>query len=170
MGKPGKRARQQAAKNVCDEPTRLPYELEHIVSLSIYWLVFLCGPFVLWFAVWNNPTYFVPLLVLYYSSVLIGQQHKKLERPSPWFTQNFFMLNRMRRFYDFKLVKSPEFEAQQKKLKEDTQQTFVVGLHPHGCLAQWRVMVDGVLYEEFQQLRPFRTLAASVLFHLPALR
>ena len=45
----------------------------------------------------------------------------------------------------------------------------VIGIHPHGCAADYRVAMDGMLYEALPG-RKIVVLAASVLFALPLVR
>jgi hypothetical protein len=54
-------------------------------------------------------------------------------------------------------------------LKEMTDTQYIFACHPHGVASDYRVIMDGMLYEALPNL-DYRTLGASVLFKLPIVR
>ncbi|CAM9251088.1 unnamed protein product, partial [Choristocarpus tenellus] len=50
------------------------------------------------------------------------------------------------------------------------EERFVFGLHPHGVMSEYRLLLDGVIRKSFPKLRSWRALAASILFKVPLLR
>ncbi|CAM9198340.1 unnamed protein product [Ectocarpus sp. 6 AP-2014] len=71
-----------------------------------------------------------------------------------------------RAYHDFQVHLDPALEPS----KMTGEETFVFGLHPHGVLSDYRMLLDGVTAENFPKLRSWRALAASVLFKFPVCR
>jgi 2-acylglycerol O-acyltransferase 2 len=102
----------------------------------------------------------LPLLLAYAVSYLDGAElNVKKERTWPRFSRHFWLFGFMRKVYRLRVHLPPEF----------TERQVILALHPHGSMADYRVILDGQLLELLPQLK-MRWLAASVLFRLPVVR
>ncbi|KAJ1627004.1 diacylglycerol acyltransferase [Pavlovales sp. CCMP2436] len=82
-------------------------------------------------------------------------------RTWPSFSKGFWLFTFFRRFYRQHVHVPVGFKETQ----------VILALHPHGCMADYRVILDGQLIELIPSLAgKIRWLAASVLFRLPIVR
>lgn len=104
----------------------------------------------------------VPLLVCYAFSYLDGAEvNVKRCRAWPSFSRRFWLFTFFRKFYRQEVHVPAGFAEEQ----------IILALHPHGAMADYRVILDGQLLELLPSLRgSIRWLAASVLFRLPIVR
>lgn len=105
----------------------------------------------------------VPLLAAYAIFYLDGAEtNVRKVRAWPWFSRHFWLFTFFRRFY-----------RQQVHLPAGglAEEQVILAIHPHGSMADYRVILDGQLLELLPTLRgKIRWLAASVLFRLPIVR
>ncbi|CAM9612232.1 unnamed protein product [Ectocarpus sp. 4 AP-2014] len=121
-------------------------------------------PAILYLA-WLFPYAVVPPAVAYYFLSFDGAERKD-GRPWEPFTQQFSVMRLARAYHDFQVHLDPALEPS----KMTGEETFVFGLHPHGVLSDYRILLDGVTAKNFPKLRSWRALAASVLFKFPVCR
>jgi 2-acylglycerol O-acyltransferase 2 len=98
---------------------------------------------------------------------------KEMKDGSPWrsFSQNFYWFPILRRFLQLKLVLSDELQAAENKADENKPPQFLFAVFPHGSNSDYRILMDGMLYDTLPKIGPnIRTLAASVLFRIPLVR
>ena len=82
-------------------------------------------------------------------------------RTWPAFSRHFWLFTFFRQFYRQRVHVPADFEAEQ----------VILAVHPHGSMADYRVILDGQLIELLPSLGGrIRWLAASVLFRLPVVR
>lgn len=99
---------------------------------------------------------------LYAISYLDGAEFKVARnRTWPQFSRRFWLFTFFRRAYQQRVHLPPGFNPPQ----------FILALHPHGAMADFRVLLDGQLLELLGDASgKVRWLAASVLFRLPIVR
>ncbi|CAN0070092.1 unnamed protein product [Scytosiphon promiscuus] len=133
------------------------------MNSSLFLLFF--TPFVALYLAWLWPAYVVPPAVAYYLFSYDGTERKE-GRPWPGFTERFWIMRLARAYHDFQVHLDPALDAS----NMTGEDKFVFGLHPHGVLSDYRILLDGVTAEHFPKLRSWRALAASVLFKFPVWR
>jgi 1-acyl-sn-glycerol-3-phosphate acyltransferase len=139
-----------------------------------------------------------PGVVLPYYTYTLFLDRKEVKDGAPWplFSRHYFFFPILRRFLNMKIVPSQELvladakanhntatstgrkddddsNGNDKEQKNNTQATpqFLFAVFPHGSNCDYRLLMEGKLYETFPNLAPnIRTLAASVLFRLPLVR
>eukprot|EP00903_Cladosiphon_okamuranus_P009334 g8902.t1 len=131
---------------------------------SFVFCLFLMPPLLAYYA-WTNPVLVIPP-ALAYGIVSYDGTERKEGRPWPTFTESFWVFRLARGYYDFQVYLDPALEPS----KMTGDETFIFGLHPHGVLSDYRILLDGVTKDHFPKLRSWRTLAASVLFKFPVWR
>jgi 1-acyl-sn-glycerol-3-phosphate acyltransferase len=104
----------------------------------------------------------LPLLLAYALTYLDGaERNVKKVRAWPSFSRSFWLFVLFRRFYRQRVHVPAGFAEEQ----------VILALHPHGSMADYRVILDGQLIELIPSLAgKMRWLAASVLFRLPIVR
>mmetsp|Transcript_59165 Transcript_59165/g.138447 ORF Transcript_59165/g.138447 Transcript_59165/m.138447 type:complete len:381 (-) Transcript_59165:58-1200(-) len=81
----------------------------------------------------------------------------------PWFSQQEWGYHAFRRYLQLRIhVHTSLYER-------PVDKPVVLAIHPHGVASDYRIMLDGMLYEALPH-RNVLTLSASVLFHLPLVR
>lgn len=82
-----------------------------------------------------------------------------------WFTRHFIPWEICRRFLRIRLLVPESF-------KKGTDAQYVFAVFPHGSNADFRILLDGMLYDALphQVAATTRTLAATVLFRIPVVR
>jgi 1-acyl-sn-glycerol-3-phosphate acyltransferase len=114
--------------------------------------------------------------------------------PWPLFSQHYFIFPILRRFLNMKIIASDELLEADAKAKQNTanitsrkgdgnsndngnknnkQNTpqFLFAVFPHGSNVDYRLLMEGMVYETLPHLAPnIRTLAATVIFRLPLVR
>lgn len=126
-------------------------------------LTFLFGSllFPLSFGLYVVLPYYVTVLFLHRPELGKGDRWR-------WFSRTFYVFTWMREFLDLKI----EMDDKLKTAANEKNAQFVIGMFPHGCSADFRVHMDGLLEKHFpaEVARKTRTLAASILFRIPAVR
>lgn len=132
------------------------------------------------------------VLPYYTYTLFLDRQDVKDGAPWPLFSQHYFIFPILRRFLNMKIVASDELLAADGKAKQITvdnisrndvgndkenknnkQATpqFLFAVFPHGSNVDYRLLMEGMLYETLPHLAPnIRTLAATVIFRLPLVR
>jgi 1-acyl-sn-glycerol-3-phosphate acyltransferase len=107
-------------------------------------------------------------LIPYYAyNLSIGKHEARDGNGWNWFSENFFVFNIVRGYLNLKI--EADSELKEAEAKEGAQ--FVFAVSPHGTNADYRVFIDGMLHEALPQTASkIRTLAATVLFHIPLVR
>jgi 1-acyl-sn-glycerol-3-phosphate acyltransferase len=110
------------------------------------------------------------VLPYYTYTLFLDRKDAKDGAPWPLFSQHYFIFPILRRFLNMKIVASDELLAADKSKKEATPQ-FLFAVFPHGSNVDYRLLMEGMLYETLPHLAPnIRTLAATVIFRLPLVR
>jgi len=138
------------------------------IAMALYWNVVyvICffSPLLILLAGFLKPQVAISSLGAYvlYTRVMTRPD---LKDGAPWrfFSQREWGYHAFRRYLRLRLHVSPKLRA--KAAKEQV----VIGVHPHGIASDYRVLMDGMLYEALPD-REVLTLSASVLFCLPILR
>ena len=114
---------------------------------------------------WKRWQIAVALYVLATLYNLIDDTSVNPKKDRSWleFSKDFWIFNRSRKAHNFKL----HLDDWQPKPEEDQQ--YIFALHPHGCMSEFRVLLDSEIQTIFPKLN-IRWLAASVLFLLPGVR
>jgi 1-acyl-sn-glycerol-3-phosphate acyltransferase len=94
----------------------------------------------------------------YLTYIFVTKVELKRGSPWPWFSQNFFIFNHLRRALQLEFVDFPN---------DATKQQYFYACHPHGVYSDYRVLIDGMFCDRGVHQR---TLAATVLFRLPFVR
>ncbi|CAM9735147.1 unnamed protein product [Ectocarpus fasciculatus] len=128
-------------------------------------VVFVVMPPAMFYLAWLFPYAVVPPAVAYYFLSFDGAERKD-GRPWRPFTQQSSVMRLARAYHDFQVHLDPALEPS----KMTGEEAFVFGLHPHGVLSDYRILLDGVTAKNFPKLRSWRALAASVLFNFPVCR
>ena len=92
-------------------------------------------------------------------------------RPDKHFSQTHWVFARLREYLHLTFHRSAEVQRKLFSIKETGQGIFA--FFPHGVNSDFRVLMDGPMYDEFADVykqAPGRTLAASILFKLPGIR
>lgn len=103
----------------------------------------------------------VPLCWLVHNA--LTRAELKSGQPWPLFSQRDWGIIALRQFLRLRLHVSEALR------RRDNSKPVVVGIHPHGLASDYRVAMDGLLYEALPG-RTLLTLGASVLFMLPLVR
>ena len=91
--------------------------------------------------------------------------------PDKAYSQTYWMFTRMREYLRLKLHRTEAVQAKLMDAHPTGQGIFA--FFPHGVNSDFRVLMDGMMYDAFPQTyekSPARTLAASVLFQIPGIR
>ncbi len=90
---------------------------------------------------------------------------RRWEWATPWraFSQREWGYDVFRRYLSLRLHVDRELAAR------DPHSPVIIAVHPHGVASDYRILVDGMLYDALPK-RPVYCLAASVLFMLPLIR
>lgn len=124
------------------------------------------SPAFLALAAYWRPRPVIGALAVYYTYLGATMAHVRGGWPWPWFSQHFPVLTVYRRYLRLKLH-APE------ELGPDTMtpsDQFVFGMHPHGVVSEFRMLMDGLTPRTFPNLGTFRAVTASVLFFIPGMR
>lgn len=124
-------------------------------------LLVLSGPFI------YPPSLYFIIPYITYTLVL---RRDELNYGNPWqaFSRGFPLFHTMRDHLGLEFSR-PEKELVKAEAMPDAQ--FVFAVFPHGTSADYRILMDGILYEVLPNIhRKCRTLAASVLFRIPIVR
>lgn len=110
-------------------------------------------------------------LALYGVSYFDGAQvSPKKNRTWPAFSSGFWLLKFMRSYFPQKVHLPKAFPAAVENAEEKKLQ-YILAVHPHGTMSEFRVMLDAQLTALLPALQgKIRWLAASVLFRLPLIR
>jgi len=138
------------------------------VALGLYWnVVFLtcfASPLLVVVGCWFSPRFFLPLMLLY------GLWVRAISRPDlgsgqswRWFAECEWGYHAFRRFLQFKLHIPEALRVRPK------EQTVLFAVHPHGVASDFRILMDGIMYEAFPD-RDVLALVSNVLFKLPLVR
>lgn len=134
--------------------------------------VFLIVPtFVAW-ALWWKPGFSSALLALYALTYFDGAERDiRRKRTWPAFSRGFWLLRFMRGYFPQNVHLHPKFLASETASNDGTRQQYIFALHPHGCMSEFRLLLDGQLLDLLPVLGTrICWLAASVLFRLPVVR
>lgn len=101
------------------------------------------------------------LTLPYLSYIFFVRLELKSGSPWPWFSQNFFVLNHLRRTLQLAFVDFPPHAS--------TQQ-YLYACHPHGVYSDYRMLIDGMFGQQHVGAVSPKTLAATILFRLPFIR
>jgi len=138
-----------------------------MVALGIYWnlvyLVCFASPFLITACCYVSPWRCLPALGLYLAWTQSTRYELKDGLPWPWFARYEWGYHAFRHFVGLQLHLSDKLISLPK------EKLAVLAVHPHGVASDFRILMDGILYEALPD-RHVLTLAASVLFRLPLVR
>merc|ERR1712166_725796 len=139
-----------------------------LLANLIYWnLVYPCffgSPFFLLGLCYVQPYTALPLVLLYIIYIkLLARPDLRGGQPWRFFSSHDWGIVALRRYLRLRLCVSPALH------QRCPSKPVVVGIHPHGVASDYRVLMDGLLYEALPGRHLF-TLGASVLFSLPLVR
>jgi 1-acyl-sn-glycerol-3-phosphate acyltransferase len=135
-------------------------------------------------------------VVLPYYTYTLFLDRKDVKDGAPWplFSQHYFIFPILRRFLNMKIVASDELlevdakanpnmannisrtgngngNGNEIKNSKQAAPQFLFAVFPHGSNVDYRLLMEGMLYETLPHLAPnIRTLAATVIFRLPLVR
>lgn len=135
--------------------------------------VFVVMPITTLWAAWRKPMFALPVIALYAVSFFDGaEKDTKRRRAWPAFSLRFWLLKFMREYFPQRVHVPNGFPALKAEEKDAASQQYLFALHPHGCMSEYRLLLDGQLLELLPGLggRQVCWLAASVLFRLPMAR
>lgn len=90
-------------------------------------------------------------------------------RPDRHFSQHHWVFVRLREYLKLSLHRTDAVQSKLLAANPTKEGQAIMAFFPHGVNSDFRVLMDGLMYEAFPSLRA-RTLAASILFQLPGLR
>lgn len=135
--------------------------------------VFLVTPVATGWAVWRKPFIALPLIALYAVSFLDGaEKDTKRRRAWPAYSRRFWLLNFMREYFPQRVHLPKDFPGSKAEEEAGTSHQYIFALHPHGCMSEFRMLLDGQLLDLLPGLcgKQICWLAASILFRLPFAR
>eukprot|EP00403_Amphidinium_massartii_P000362 CAMPEP_0178380684 /NCGR_PEP_ID=MMETSP0689_2-20121128/5593_1 /TAXON_ID=160604 /ORGANISM="Amphidinium massartii, Strain CS-259" /LENGTH=336 /DNA_ID=CAMNT_0020000841 /DNA_START=74 /DNA_END=1084 /DNA_ORIENTATION=+ len=141
---------------------------QFLIAMALYWnlayVICFASPFFVLAACWANPLVAIPATIAY------GLYIRTISRPdmkdgAPWayFSKCEWGYHAFRRYLRLRLHVSPTLRAR------PANKQVVIGVHPHGIASDYRILMDGMLYEALPG-RSVLALSASVLFCLPIVR
>jgi 1-acyl-sn-glycerol-3-phosphate acyltransferase len=138
---------------------------------------FVLIPVLLLLSAYLYPKIVVPSFAIYYYWSYDGSE-KKDGRAWPWFSERFFMFQWMRKFHNLTFDVSPvllqEKEEAAAKLHESPpphpNRQYIFAIHPHGCMSDFRVLMDSLLCQYLGDDLSVKTLGASTIFWFPPFR
>lgn len=120
----------------------------------------------------------LPLLFSYYLINSMLNPEKRDGKPWEAFARYFPPIVATRKMLSLR-VELPQKsgsmseKAMEEHLDSEGAPAYVMGVHPHGVAADYRVLMEGMFYDAFPALakrKGWRVLAANVLFQLPIVR
>lgn len=108
------------------------------------------------------------VILPYYTHILfLDRPELKYSARWEWFSRYFPLLKIFRRFLRMKVIVDGKLKVWQSK--ENAQ--FLFAVFPHGCNSDYRIALDGMLFDALPNVaRNVTTLAATVLFRIPMVR
>lgn len=130
--------------------------------------VFVLTPFATVLALYRRPVITVPLLALYSFWYLDGAEiNVTKDRTWAGFSRHFWLFRLMRSYFPQRVHLPEKFPA----MTGGDAKQYLFAFHPHGTMADFRVILDGQLLDLLPGLDGrIRWLGASVLFRLPIVR
>ena len=140
------------------------FTLANLIYWNLVYPAFFGSPFLVAAIAALRPRVTVPL-VLCYVVFIKAVSRPDLKSGAAWkfFSCHDWGIVALRRYLRLKLHVSKSLQ------QRSPEKPVVVGIHPHGSASDYRVAMDGLLYEALPG-REVLTLAASVLFSLPLVR
>jgi len=139
---------------------------KYVYGLGLYWnlVMAICfaSPFLILACCWQKPLLLLPTLC-YVVWCRIAKAELKDGAAWPWFSIQEWGYHAFRRYIRLRIHVHPELQAR------DPEQPVVIAVHPHGVASDYRILLDGMLYEALPK-REVLTLSASVLFYIPMVR
>jgi len=139
----------------------------YVAALAVYWnfvyLVSFTSPLAVAMCCWFWPRVSVPLLCGYVLNMYVTKPEFRDGRPWEWFSCGEWGYHSFRRFIRLRVHVTEALRAR------PVDKKIMVGLHPHGIASDYRILMDGIMYEALPG-RPLFTLAATVLFCVPIIR
>ncbi|GAX10144.1 hypothetical protein FisN_3Lh339 [Fistulifera solaris] len=108
------------------------------------------------------------VILPYYTYILaLSRPERKYSARWEWFSRNFPLLQTFRRYLRMKVIVNDKLKDAQSK--EHAQ--FLFAVFPHGCNSDYRIALDGMLFDAVPNVaRNVTSLAATVLFRIPLVR
>ena len=155
----------QDAKRYSPAVTVLLVTLNYVFTIA-------APPLLAWYVAANvEPRYMYTAtqasMIAWLAYVTIDNCELKTGRPDAAFSKDHWDFSRLRAYFQLKLHRTDAVQAQLK----DYQAIFA--FFPHGVNSDFRVLMAGPIYDEFQKVHARgapRTLAASILFKIPGVR
>merc|ERR1712048_514373 len=138
-----------------------------MVAVALYWNVVyitsLASPLLFVLSCWATPRVWLPLIAIYVISCMASRPELREGAGWPGFAQKEWGYHAFRRFLRLRLYVSKTLQ------KRPVDQEVVIGVHPHGIAADYRILMDGMLYDALPG-RQILSLSASVLYYIPVVR
>eukprot|EP00656_Telonema_subtile_P002994 TRINITY_DN11379_c0_g1_i3.p1 TRINITY_DN11379_c0_g1~~TRINITY_DN11379_c0_g1_i3.p1 ORF type:complete len:320 (+),score=62.47 TRINITY_DN11379_c0_g1_i3:49-1008(+) len=140
---------------------------EAVINGTTYLLSFAGPAIVVLFLILRLPLLACVLFPCYLAFTLRFSATDGQGAPWEWFRTQSWVVKRVRSFFPVSL----HLHSSLTKPRDQPLQA-LFALHPHGVTAEFRLAVDGLMYEQLpaERIAPWRTLAAGVLFALPGVR
>mmetsp|Transcript_119887 Transcript_119887/g.344425 ORF Transcript_119887/g.344425 Transcript_119887/m.344425 type:complete len:380 (+) Transcript_119887:75-1214(+) len=136
-------------------------------AMGLYWNYvygnFFLSPLLILGCCYQAPWLFMPMAALYAVSVRLSRPELGDGRPWRWFAEREWGYHAFRTFLSLRL------HVPETLRDRPSEQPVVFAVHPHGVASDYRVLMDGMLYEALPG-RSIFTLAASILFYIPFVR
>ncbi|CAE8697401.1 unnamed protein product, partial [Polarella glacialis] len=141
---------------------------KYVAALAVYWNLVMAScflsPLLVAYCCWSRPRPCIPAALMY----LLWARYlarSELKDGSAWaaFSRQEWGFHAFRRFMRLRL------HLDEKLMARPAHEPVVLAVHPHGVASDYRILVDGLLYEAMPERRVL-VLSASVLFCLPLVR
>jgi hypothetical protein len=146
------------------EGRSLSFTLGLALYCNLVMVTFFFSPLLIGLCIWHAPQLALPLLVAY--TVQSRSRRPDLDgHGAGWrdFSRCGWGYHAFRRYSSFRLDVADSLRARA------PTRPCMLAMHPHGCVSDYRIQMDGLLYDALPG-RSVLMLAASVVFSLPLVR
>mmetsp|Transcript_37754 Transcript_37754/g.70427 ORF Transcript_37754/g.70427 Transcript_37754/m.70427 type:complete len:382 (-) Transcript_37754:17-1162(-) len=139
----------------------------YVYSLGFYWnfvmMTCFASPLLLAACCWKYPLFTIPVSAYFIWTRLISRVELGDGAAWRWFSRQEWGYHAFRRYLHLRIhVDTGLYER-------PVDKPVVLAVHPHGVASDYRILLDGMLYDALPH-REVLTLSASVLFCLPLVR
>lgn len=140
---------------------------KYVYGLGLYWnlVMAICfaSPLIILSCCWSQPVLLLPFLGYFLWSRVISKAELGDGAAWPWFSIQEWGFHAFRRYIRLRIHVHPELQ------QYPPEKPVVLAVHPHGVASDYRILLDGMLYEALPK-REVLALSASVLFYIPMVR
>ncbi|CAJ1403675.1 unnamed protein product [Effrenium voratum] len=141
--------------------------MQYVMALGLYWnlVMAICfaSPLLITLCCWHQPLIIAPTLLYMLWARFLSRGDLADGSPWRWFSIQEWGYHAFRRYLRLRIHVHSELSS----LPHD--RPAVLAVHPHGVASDYRILLDGMLYEALPN-REVLTLSASVLFCIPMVR